>query len=101
MPEREIELITRLGNYVPRDALLRIYKSFIRPHLDYVDIVYDNPFNESLSHKLESVQYNAALAITGCFRGTYRDKLYQELGFESLTEKFSRKKMEYTSPFLL
>ena len=36
-----IALITRLRNYVPRDALIRIHKAFIRPHLDYGDIVYD------------------------------------------------------------
>ena len=33
---------------------------------------------------IESVQYNAALAITGSIHGTSHEKLYQELGFESL-----------------
>ena len=28
----------RLSNKLPRDALLRIYKSFVRSHLDYGDI---------------------------------------------------------------
>ena len=37
--------------------------------------------------KIESVQYNASLAITGCFRGTSRDKLYSELGLESLADR--------------
>ena len=37
--------------------------------------------------KLESVQYNASLAITGCFRGTSRDKMYSELGLESLADR--------------
>ena len=44
-------------------------------------------FNESFSHKIESVQYNTALVITGCFRGTSREKLYQELGLENLSER--------------
>ena len=35
-------------------------------------------------HKLESIQYNACLAITGAIRGTSKEKLYQELGWESL-----------------
>ena len=35
-------------------------------------------------HKLESIQYNACLAITGAIRGTSKEKLYQELGLESL-----------------
>ena len=36
---------------------------------------------------IESVQYNAALAITGAIHGSSRDKLYQELGFESLHDR--------------
>ena len=32
---------------------------------------------------MESIQYNAALAITGAIRGSSREKLYQELGLES------------------
>ena len=52
-----------------------IYKSFIRPHLDYGDIIYDIPGNESFSQKIESVQYNAALAITGCFL-VHRERRY-------------------------
>ena len=37
--------------------------------------------------KIESVQYNTSLAITGCFRGTLRDKLYSELGLEILADR--------------
>ena len=55
---------------MPRDSLLTIYKAFVRPHLDYGDIIYDNPGNASFIQKLEVIQYNASLAITGCFRGT-------------------------------
>ena len=36
---------------------------------------------------IESVQYNAALAITGAIRGTSKEKIYQELGFESLQQR--------------
>ena len=47
-----------------RNTLLTIYKSFVRPHLDYGDIIYHQPNNESMNNKLESVHiYNAALAI--------------------------------------
>ena len=34
--------------------------------------------------KMESIQCNACLAITGAIRGTSREKIYQELGLESL-----------------
>ena len=41
-------------------------------------------FNNSVHRKLESIQYDAALAITGATKGSSREKNYQELGFESL-----------------
>ena len=37
--------------------------------------------------KIESVQYSAALAVTGTWRGTSRAKLYAELGWESLSSR--------------
>ena len=41
----------------------------------------------NLMEKLESVQYSAALAVTGTSRGTSREKLYTELGWESLSSR--------------
>ena len=32
--------------------------------------------------KIESVHYNAAVAITGAIKGSSRENLYQELGLE-------------------
>ena len=76
-------IIRSLQNVLPRSALLTIYKSFARPHLDYGDAIYDKADNESFKSKLESIHYNAALAITGAIKGSSREKLYQELGLES------------------
>ena len=42
---------------------------------------------ESESEKLESVQYNVCLAITGAIRGTSSENLYQELGLETLKSR--------------
>ena len=81
-------MIWKLRYILPRHSLITIYKSFVRPHLDYCDIIYDQPNNESFCNKIERVQYNAALAITGAIRGTSQTKLYSELGLESL--KFRR-----------
>ena len=76
-------------------SLLITYKSFIRPHLDYGDIVYDQPNNSSLSEKIESLQYNAALAITSAIKGSSKEKLYQELVFESLKDRRWMRKVCY------
>ena len=52
---KTIGIIRKLQNVLPRSALLTICKSFIRPHLDYGDIIYDKAFNESFHAKLESL----------------------------------------------
>ena len=69
-----------------RAGLVNIYKTFVRPHLDYGDVIYDNPSNETFSQMIESIQYKVALVITGAICGSSREKLYQELGFESLRD---------------
>ena len=82
----------KLSLTLSRNSLLTIYKTFVRPILDYADIIYDKPLTESFKDKLEMVQYNAALVITGAFKGTSRDRIYTELGLESLAEwRWSRK----------
>ena len=80
---------------LPRSSLLTIYKSFVRPHLDYGDVICDQPNNSSLSDKIESAQYDAVLAITGTIRGTSKEKLYQELGPESLKNRRWLRRMCY------
>ena len=59
----------------------------MRPHLDYEDIIYDQASNSSFDLKLESIQYNSALAITVDLRGTPKEDIYQELGLDSLQQR--------------
>ena len=81
---KTIGLLRKLQNILPHGPLLTICKSFVRPHRDYCDVIYDQHYNNSFHSKLQSLQYNAALAITSVIRGSSREKLYQELGLESL-----------------
>ena len=80
-------LLRRFQLILPRHSVITIYKAFIRPHLDYGDVIYDRAFNESFHQRLESIQYNAAIAITGTIRGTLSEKLFQELGLETLRSR--------------
>ena len=84
---KTIGLLRKLQDTLPRTSLITILKSFIRPHLENGDIVYDRAYNTSFHQNIESIQYNVALAITGTVGGTSREKLYQELGFESLQQR--------------
>ena len=70
---RGIGIIRFLSKYVSRDVLDQIYKLYVRPHLDYGDIIYhkyDPEFKLDFRKRLESTQYSAALAVSGAWRGT-------------------------------
>ena len=51
-----IGLIKKLSIHLPIEALLSIYKSFVRPNLDYGHIIFDKPNNEE--SKVESKVVN-------------------------------------------
>ena len=80
---RTIGLLRKFQQVLPRKSLIDIYKTFIRLGLDYGDAIFDQAYNKSFHHRLKSIQYNAALAITGAIRRTSKQKLFKELGFES------------------
>ena len=96
---RTIGLLRKLQYLIPRSALLTIYKTFVRPNLDYGDIIYEKAYNSSFQQKIESVQHNACLTITGAIRGTSKEKLYDELGLESLQLRRSFRKLCYFYKF--
>ena len=62
-------LLKFLSKFMNRDKLNLMYKMYIRSHLDNGDVIYHNQLAEMMK-KLESVQYNAALIVSGCWKGT-------------------------------
>ena len=90
-----IRLIKKFSIYQPREALLRIYKSFVRPNLDYGDIIFDKRNDESFKSRIESIQYKACIAITGAIQGTSRERLYRELGLEYLSDRCWFRKLTF------
>ena len=100
-----IGMIRHLSKYLPIKTLVLMYKSLVRPHFDYGDIIFHIPPQNNgafgnnnangnrqlnvLMAKIESVQYQATLAITGTWQGTSKIKLYKELGLESLSDRRS------------
>ena len=67
---RTISSLRKLQNNLPRAPLVTIYKFFVRPHLDYGDILYDRTININFHEWVESIQCNATIAITGTVRGS-------------------------------
>ena len=88
-------------HYIPTFALEQIYKSFIRPVIEYGDVIYSvcafDKYNEkhsplslsisSLMSKLESIQYQAARYITGTWKGSSMEKVYNLIGWEYLSHR--------------
>ena len=72
-------VLKSLSRYLSVKTLDLIYKMYIRPHLDFCDIIYHvpcitNPFDSSINlrylmNTIERLQYHAALAITGTWKG--------------------------------
>ena len=86
-----IGFIRQLSVNLLRNALLTMHKSFIRPHLDYGDILYYKSSNNNFENILEKVQDRACLAIIGGIQGTFRERPY-ELGLHSLVKRWNKHK---------
>ena len=72
---KTIRLLHKLQDLLPTEALITIYKAFVRLHLNFSDVLFDRAFNASSHEKLESIQYNASLALARTIRGTSKETL--------------------------
>ena len=59
-----------MPKYLSRSTLNRLPQLYVKPHLDYDDVIYHIPQRDACSgnylmEKLESVQNSAALAVSG------------------------------------
>ena len=79
-----LNILRMLKHSLCREALIKIYMSFIRPILEYGDIIWDN-CSERDAALLEDVQVTAARIITGIRINSSRTILYNELGWDALS----------------
>ena len=52
---KTIGLLRILQKTLSRLVLMTMYKAFVRPHLHYGDIIYDEAYNETFHQKFESI----------------------------------------------
>ena len=83
----DIALLKKLRHSFPGKPLLSIYNTFLRPHLDYCNVIYEKPHNEKFTDTVESIQYKATLAITGAIKRASKVKLYNEIGLEYFKDR--------------
>ena len=81
-----ISLLKFLSKHVDGNVLDMFYKMYVRPHLDFGDVIYHNQRMDVMD-LIERVQYEAALIISGCWQGTNKEKLNEELGWEWLSDR--------------
>ena len=92
-----VGILKHLSKFLPLKTLDQMYKALARPHRDYCDIIYHIPSHlnqaplgvtlNSVMENVERIQYQSALAISGAWHGSSRTKLYEELGWESLSDR--------------
>ena len=89
-----------MAPYLPLKSRDQIFKMHVQPHLDYCDMIYHIPIKSKEmsdldSHRtlnylmvtLESTQYQADLAVSGAWKETNMEKIYNELGWETLDQR--------------
>ena len=101
--KKNIGIIKHLNKFLPLKTLNNMYKALVRSHLDYCDLIYHipptshtPPLGTSLHdhmERVEKLQYQAALAVTGAWQGTSRVKIYEQLRRESLSDRRMSKRV--------
>ena len=80
---KRINILRKLKYQLDRSTLQTIYFSFIRPILEYADIVWDS-CTQYEKNELEKIQVEAAMIVTGATRSCSNKKILEEAGWDSL-----------------
>jgi hypothetical protein len=78
-----------------RSNLEKMYLVYIRPLFEYACEIWDN-CGIGYSDKLEKIQLDAARIVTGLPIFTKSEYLYAETGWETLSERRYRRKLQFS-----
>ena len=87
-----INVMRKFKFTLDRQSLEKIYVSFIRPLLEYADVVLDNCTKYEVN-ALEKIQVEAARVVTGATKLVSLDMLYRETGWETLESRRKNHKL--------
>ena len=88
----KINIMKKLKFKLDRKSLEIIYFTFIRPVLEYADVIWDNcTLNDK--HELDKIQNEASRIITGTTKLVSISELYKETGWETLTSRRRKHKL--------
>ena len=80
-----INVMRALKRRLNRKSLQTIYFSFIRPSVEYADVVWDN-CPQRLKEQVDKIQIEYARIVTGCTKLASLDDLAKEAGWENLQD---------------
>ena len=83
---KRISVMRKLKFQLDRSSLENIYLSFIRPILEFSDVIWDN-CSYGQKQELEKIQHEAARIVTGCTQLVSLTSLYHELGWSTLESR--------------
>ena len=106
--KQELGIMKQVKRIVTPYTLEQYYKMWVRPHLEYGDLVFDKAdqaridsglifsdkrSNETNSSHIESIQYQAARIVTGAWKSSDINETYKILGWESLESRRTLRKL--------
>jgi hypothetical protein len=89
---KRINILRKFKFILDRKTLEKIYFTFVRPLLEYADVIWDN-MSISLNKKIENVQLEASRIVTGGTRLVSLNNLYMETGWEKLKDRREKHKL--------
>ena len=75
---KRVDILAQFMYRLDRNSLEMVYKSFIRPTLEYGDIIMSNMADEH-TQLIEHVNKTAVCIISGAIRGTTSNVLFEEV----------------------
>ena len=90
----DVQSHKHLGIYLSHDGTweCHIKKSFIRPIIEYADVVWDN-CPQYLKEQIDKIQIESARIVTGCTKLASLDDLAKEAGWEPLQDRRLKHKL--------
>ena len=67
-------IVKRSFDYLDNEMFLKLYKSIIRPHLEYANVIW-HPMYQHQKHKIEAVQRRATRMLSHLKDKTYSERL--------------------------
>jgi hypothetical protein len=90
---KHLNVLRKIKYKLSRKNLEKLYLVYIRPIFEYASEVWDN-CGVGNSNKLDHLQLEAARIVTGLPIFASSILIYKELGWESLTERRKRRKLQ-------